>query len=104
MSALASVQGDRRASAAGEDIGQAANAVDGGLRVAGGHEDAHGEPPRDHCIPSHFAAVLAPRGATTAAKWLEASEEQGLLSEAAPAPRCARCPFPAAIGDPAALV
>src|SRR5207302_4031340 len=36
------VEGDGGPGAAGEDVGQAAHAVDGGERVAGGDEEVHG--------------------------------------------------------------
>ncbi len=41
MAALVGSEGDLRAGAAGEDVGEAAHAVDGDLRVAGGDEDLH---------------------------------------------------------------
>lgn len=42
MPALVGRQGDPRPGAAGEDVGDAPNFIDGRLRVAGGDEDSHG--------------------------------------------------------------
>src|SRR5262245_20989566 len=60
MAAFPSVQRDACPGAARENIGDAANFVDRGLGIAGGHEDSHGESPRDHCS-GRISVLLALR-------------------------------------------
>ena len=48
---VVTVEGDGRAGAAGENVGDAAHAVNGGLRVARGDEKVHGANPRRHSSP-----------------------------------------------------
>src|SRR5262249_22508278 len=60
MAAFPSVQRDACPGAARENIGDAANFVDRGLGIAGGHEDSHYGSPRNHCS-GEISVPLAPR-------------------------------------------